>query len=287
MTESPYLVHTARILSVRDEAEGIRTYTLGDSEWLAQALYNFRPGQFVDLTVFGVGEAPFSVSHYDRDAGVIELTVARVGEVTEALHSLEPGAHVGLRGPYGNGFPLDSLRGKDLVLVAGGIGLAPMKPLVTTFVAGELAAKSLALLYGARTPELLCFTRELGEWAASERVTVCLTVDNPNQSWNGAQGPVTNLIGTVQIDSKGGKAVVCGPEVMMHAALAAFRDRGWDDEDIIFTLERRMECGIGKCGHCGIGGLLVCQDGPVFTAAQLMSVKEYMDHREPARGSTS
>lgn len=275
MGESPYAVRLAAIRNIRDEARDIKTFTVEGSGGFALDPEEFRPGQFVELTVIGVGEAPFSVSRYDSRTGLVEITVANVGEVTGALHGLEPGSEVGIRGPYGNGFPLGELAGKDLLLMAGGIGMAPLRPLIGAVLDGSLPVRSLTVLYGARTPRHLCFRDEIESWSSIPGARVYLTVDIPDGEWTGTTGPVTNLVERASANPETTKAVLCGPEVMMKVGLETLRAAGWADDNVLLTLERRMECGVGKCGHCGMGSFLVCQEGPVFHLSELARSPEY------------
>lgn len=275
MDRLSYTGSCARVLSVTHEADGIKTLRIELTEGLDAPVEAFRPGQFVELTVLGVGEAPFSVSGLSRADRWLELTVARVGEVTERVHELEVGETVVLRGPYGRGFPLERLVGKDVLIVAGGIGLAPLRPFVHMFLGGDLAVRSLTVLYGARNPALVCFREELSSWASTGLIDVRTTVDSGTPGWTGATGSVVDLLSEARAGAGRGVALVCGPEVMMRIASARLLAGGWSAEDVFLSVERRMECGLGKCGHCGIGGLLVCQDGPVMPLSQLARWPEW------------
>ncbi len=204
------------------------------------------PGQFAMLYAFGAGEAPISVSAID---GGVEHTIRAVGAVTRALCEADA---IGVRGPYGNTWPIDEADGRDVVVVAGGIGLAPLRPVVRAL--GDRAR----VLYGARTPQELLFTEELERWGAQ------ITVDAPSAGWDGSVGVVTKLIERADLDSANTVAMICGPEVMMRFAAAGLRARGVPADAIWVSLERGMRCGVGHCGHCQLGRLLICRDGPVF-----------------------
>jgi sulfhydrogenase subunit gamma (sulfur reductase) len=268
-----YAPRVAVIKAVKDEAEGIKTFRLelrdGDT-----GAFSHRPGQFVELTVFGVGEAPISISSSPAERDWLELTVASVGEVTEALHDKQEDQLVGIRGPYGNGFPLDDVGDRHLVFVAGGIGLAPLRSVVNQVLAERARFGRVTVLYGARRPDLLCFRAELEEWNRAPNTEVLLTVDAPEDGWVGEVGPVTVLLPRVEMDVGKSVAFVCGPPVMIRYAVEGLLGLGFAEQDIVTSLERRMECGVGKCGHCSVGKAHVCTDGPVFDYARLKELKE-------------
>jgi NAD(P)H-flavin reductase len=224
----------------------------------------FRPSQFVMLTLLGIGEAPISICSDPACADSFELCVRRVGTVTTALHALGRGDPVWIRGPFGNGVPIDALRGFDLVLVAGGLGLAPLRPLVFWILAHRGDFGRVSLLYGTRTPEDGLFRGDLAQWAAAP-IDVRCSADRATAGYNGPVGPVTGLIPDVELEPVRTAAVVIGPPVMYRFALRELRARGIATRRIFLSLERRMRCGIGKCGHCQVNGALVCQDGPVFS----------------------
>ena len=240
-----------------------------------------RPGQFHMLSVFGVGEVPISVSGLDRPDGAVEHTVRAVGSVTDVLVDAAVGGVVGGRGPFGVGWDLAAAEGGDVVVVAGGIGLAPLRPLVQAVLARRERFGAVVVLVGARTPDDLCFVGDLDGWAARPDVHVALTVDRPlgpgSDPWPGAVGVVTQLVDVAPFDPARATAFVCGPEVMMRFAARALVDRGMAAGAVQVTLERSMSCGIGQCGHCQLGPLLVCRDGPVVGAEaflQLATVPE-------------
>lgn len=216
------------------------------------------PGQFMMVYAFGVGEVPISVSH-TRD---LRLTIRDVGIVTHALCHTPEGAVLGLRGPYGNSWPVDSAEGGDVVVVAGGIGLAPLRPVVHRALARRDAFGAVDVLYGARTPGDLLYVDELETWRAEAYVDV--TVDAPSGSWDGKVGVVPKLVAGAPFRPEAASAFVCGPEIMMRYAIEALRERGVAAERIFVSLERHMDCGVGLCGHCQLGPTLICRDGPVY-----------------------
>jgi sulfite reductase subunit B len=229
---------------------------------------DYRPGQFVQVSVLGAGEAPISICSSPSQKGSFELCVRDVGLVTGALAGLKQGDELGIRGPYGNSFPIDELRGQNLIFIAGGIGLAPLRSAINCVVANKDDYGRVTILYGARTKEDIVFASELDQWRQQKDLDVFTTIDKPQEGWTGNVGVVTTLIEKIKNQSNV-KAFVCGPPIMIHFTIKELLGAGWAEHDIITTLERHMKCGVGKCGHCYIGGKYVCTDGPVFTYAQI------------------
>jgi NAD(P)H-flavin reductase len=232
------------------------------------------PGQFDMLYVHGVGEVPISTSGDPDGDGRLTHTIREVGAVTRALCALEPGAVVGVRGPYGNEWPLAEAAGGDLVVVAGGIGLAPLRPAIRQVLASRGDYEAFSVLLGARTPGDLLYVDEVEEWRSRFDVEVDVTVDAAAPGWHGRVGLVTTLIPGAPFDPAKATAFVCGPEVMMVFVVRALLDRGMPIERIWVSMERNMRCGVGHCGHCQLGPVLVCRDGPVFRADRMMPLME-------------
>ncbi|HET8558529.1 MAG TPA: FAD/NAD(P)-binding protein [Gaiellaceae bacterium] len=231
------------------------------------------PGQFVMVYAFGVGEVPISVSGPpDRPGEPVVLTVRDVGAVTHAICSSEPGTTLGLRGPFGNSWPVEAGSGGDVLVVAGGIGLAPLRPVVLHALAHRSEYGAASVLYGARTPQDLLYTDELRRWR--EELAVEVTVDAADTSWTGRVGVVPKLVERADFRPEAVRAFVCGPEVMIHFTVEALRGRGVPDERIFLSLERDMRCGVGLCGHCQLGPTLICRDGPVYSQAQVTRLLE-------------
>jgi anaerobic sulfite reductase subunit B len=234
------------------------------------------PGQFVMVYAFGVGEVPISVSGPPEVPGEpVVLTVRDVGAVTHAICSAEPGSVLGVRGPLGNSWPIEDAAGGDVVVVAGGIGLAPLRPVVLHAIAHRDSYQAVWVLYGARTPQDLLYRDELEAWQYD--VGVDVTVDAADTTWLGRVGVVPKLAAQADFRPEAVSAFVCGPEVMIHYTVEALHERGVPDEQIFLSLERDMRCGVGLCGHCQLGPTLICRDGPVYTqaqVAQLMEVRE-------------
>jgi anaerobic sulfite reductase subunit B len=233
------------------------------------------PGQFTMLYAWGAGEVPISVSGVETGGRLVQ-TIRDVGAVTHKLCGLEPGAAVGVRGPLGHGWPVEELAGADVVVVAGGLGLAPLRPAVRALLARRGQFGRLVLLYGARTPPDLLYRDEMQRWA-EEGLDVQLTVDAADAAWDGAVGVVGKLVGRADFDTGSAAALMCGPEVMMRFTALALAERGLPADRTYVSLERSMKCGVGQCGHCQIGPTLVCLDGPVYTWAEMarwLSVRE-------------
>lgn len=275
MTENIYAPHLVTIEKVRDEAEGVKTFTLTFKDQTVGEAFDYRPGQFGEVTVFDVGEAPISITSSPANKGYFELSVAGVGKVTRALHLKREGDLIGFRGPYGNGFPFGEVESNDVLFVAGGIGLAPLRSLINQMFTERNKFGKISILYGARYPALLCFRDELSRCAKLENSEVLLTVDTaPDNGWQGNVGVVGSLLPKVKINIENTVAFVCGPPIMIHFVIIDLLKMGFGQDRIITTMERRMECGLGKCGHCNIGEKYVCLDGPVFSYQQLKELGE-------------
>lgn len=268
MTPIPFRVRT-----VREELS--HTFTLeleppdGDFEFL--------PGQFTMVYAFGIGEVPISISSSAADSGTILQTIRRTGAVTHALGRLKSGDYVGIRGPYGAPWPMDELKGRDLLIIGGGIGLAPLRPAIYHALENRADYNRVVVLYGTRTPDDILFADELARWGARTDVTTLTTVDAADRGWNGAVGVVTRLIGRVGFDATNTTALVCGPEIMMTVTAERLMEgHSMAPENILVTMERNMKCAIGVCGHCQFGSKFICTDGAVFPfpdVAGLFSIK--------------
>jgi NAD(P)H-flavin reductase len=247
-----------------------------DLEFAGDAHFDCAPGQFNMLTAFGVGEAAISVSG-DPATGPLIHTIRAVGPVSTALTQLAPGDPIGVRGPFGAGWPMAAAEGKDVVVVAGGLGLAPLRPAVYRLLAERARYGRVALLLGARRPEDIVFRHEVESWRGRFDVEVEVTVDHAVSDWRGHVGVVTTLIGRLDLDPRNTLAMVCGPEVMMRVVALALADRGVGEDAIYLSMERNMKCAIGHCGHCQLGPTFICRDGPVFTWRRLkplIAIKE-------------
>ena len=273
MVTNIYYPHPASIIDVKEETPDIKTFTLSFKDEEIQNRFTFRPGQFVLLSVLHCGEAPISICSPPTFSKGLELSIKKMGRLTGEVHRYSKGDEAGLRGPYGNGFPLEELCGHDLLFVGGGIGLAPLRSLVEYVLSNRSDFGEVTVLYGARTPADLVFRDDLAAWAGKEDLNVMITVDRGDSEWKGEIGPVTHLWKKATIYPSTTKAIICGPPVMISFVVSDLLKMGFNEDDIITTLERHMKCGVGKCGHCSIGSKFTCIDGPVFTYRQLKELQ--------------
>jgi sulfhydrogenase subunit gamma (sulfur reductase) len=264
-----YLPHLAVIEKIIDETPGVRTFHFNFKDPALKESFTFESGQFGEYSIFGIGEATFCISSSPTRRGHMEFAVQRAGKVTNALHRLGVGVEIGVRGPYGNSFPLDYLKGKNLVFVAGGIGLAPLRSLVWNVIDNRDMYGNVDIIYGARSPADLCFKYDLEAWGKDTTLKMTTTVDRGTDEWKGNVGFVPAVTEKVAPSPKNAVAIVCGPPVMIRFTFPVLEKLGFTPENMITTLEKRMKCGIGKCGRCNIGEIYVCRDGPVFSYAQI------------------
>lgn len=255
----PMVPHVVRVREVRRELTDTFTLTLEPPPG-----YAFRAGQFNMLYAFGVGEAAISVSGDPTDSDKLVHTIRAVGSVTNALDRLRPGNSLGVRGPFGSCWPLDDIRGRDVILIAGGIGLAPLRPSIYHLLRHRSDYRRIVLLFGARKPSDLLYQEELHAWARQENVQVLIAVNQADTSWRGHVGFVTSLIPYAEFDAQNAVVLMCGPEIMMTLGIKELTKAGLTDDRLYLSLERNMQCAIGFCGHCQFGPSFVCMDGPVF-----------------------
>jgi NAD(P)H-flavin reductase len=237
--------------------------------------FSFLPGQFNMLYSFGLGEVAISISGDCEKSLPLVHTIRAVGSVTNAMKVLKKGDVIGVRGPFGSSWPVDLAKGKDVLVIVGGIGLAPLRPVIYYLLNHLNDYNRISLLYGARTPEDRIYIKELETW--KDKIDVLTTVDRTTKRWHGNVGVVTNLIKKAKFDPKNTVAMMCGPEVMMRFCGYNLRDAGISQQNIFLSMERNMKCAIGFCGHCQLGGSFICKDGPVFTYEEM---KQYLDLRE-------
>ncbi len=231
--------------------------------------FKFTPGQFNMMYVFGVGEVPISISGDPHQNKVLVHTTRAVGNVTKAMRALKTGETIGIRGPYGTGWPVGQAEGNDVVIIAGGIGLAPLRPVIYETLTNRGKYGKVVLLYGTRTPEDILFRKELEKWRSRFDLDIFLTVDRATGSWHGNVGVVTSLIRRSPFDPLSCTVMICGPEIMMRFTVLELQKRGVADESIYVSMERNMKCGIGLCGHCQLGQSFICKDGPVYRYDQI------------------
>jgi sulfhydrogenase subunit gamma (sulfur reductase) len=233
-----------------------------------------KPGQFVEVSLFGFGEAPISISSSPTTEPNFELTVRKTGRVTNQMHQLQAGSLLGIRGPFGNGFDVNLFKGKDMLFICGGIGLAPLKSLIEYTIAKRDAFNRITILYGTKNPSEILYPYEIRQWQKREDVEFHITVDRPDDNWRGKVGVITTLIPQLELDLDNTIAAVVGPPVMYKFVIMSLKAKRLPDENIYLSLERRMKCGVGKCGHCQINNTYVCQDGPVYHYPRTKKLEE-------------
>jgi len=253
------------LVGTKDLADDIKLFQIelnGDG-------FDYQPGQFAFVSAFGVGEAPFGLASVSSRTPALEFAINRIGTVTSALHGLERGAVVGVRGPLGNAFPLHEMQGKNVVVLGGGIGGAPLRPVIHTILDNRPDYGHLDILWAARSPSLLVFTDEYDDWRSVPDTELHLTVDKGDSDWTGNVGLITELLEKAAPSPEDAVAIICGPPIMIKFTVLTLQKLGFTDEQMIMTLEAKMKCGIGKCGRCNLGEKFVCLDGPVFSYAQV------------------
>lgn len=274
---NPWMVQMARIHKIERNTDDVLTYHLQLVEDPDAHAYRFLPGQFNMLYVPGCGEAAISMSGQPNQSSLVH-TIRNVGRVTSALAVMSPGEQIGVRGPYGTAWPMDACIGRDVILLAGGIGLAPLRPVIYALLANRQRVGKFTLLLGARSPDLLLYADEFSQWN-QQGLHIITTVDRADDQWNGHVGVVPKLFDSlVDIQPDCTLVMACGPEIMMHYSAQAALRRGIPAHAIWVSLERHMQCAVGLCGHCQLGPLFVCKDGPVLAydrAEPLMRIKEW------------
>ena len=266
---NPMMPHLATLVGVQDLATGIKLFQVKLNDPKVEAGLNYDPGQFAEVSAFGVGEAPFGIASMHSSGGPIEFAVNRVGTVSDALHRLDAGDIIGIRGPLGNGFPMEDFKGKNVVVLGGGIGGAPLRPVIQTILKDRGSYGRLSIFWAARSPDLLVFTDEYDEWRAQPDTELHLTVDNATPEWPHKEGLITTLVEGVEPSPENTVTITCGPPIMIKFAMMSLEKLGFTAEQNWVTLEAKMKCGIGKCGRCNMGEVFICTDGPVFCFDQV------------------
>ena len=259
LAPNAYMPIPARIGQMTGDIEDVFTWVLEPAQ-----PFEFVPGQFNMLYAHGVGEAPISISGDPTDPTVLHHTVRVVGKVTRALGALDVGDEVGVRGPFGSTWPIEEAAGQDVLFVAGGLGLAPLRPAILSVLARRGEFGQVSIIYGARSPEDILFRRELEAWRGRFDVDLDAIVDRSGTDWYGPVGVVTRLVAEADVDPETSIAMVCGPEIMMRFTARELEQRGFAQSQIWISMERSMKCAVGLCGHCQLGGSFVCKDGPVY-----------------------
>ncbi len=274
MDANPYLPVPTKLVDVVEETHNIKTFVVEPERPIP-----FEAGQFVEVTVPGLGEAPFTPSSSPAVTERMEITIMRVGRITEKLHALAPGADVAIRGPLGQPYPLDKYCGREILIVGGGVGLAPLRALLYALMLNLDRYRRVIVRYGAKTPGDIIYRKAVEERWGQDALDVMTTVDEGDGQWTGKTGVVTTILDPdcLQCDPGNGVAVVCGPPIMMKFATLKLLDIGYAPADIYLSMEKNMSCGIGKCGHCRLGPYYACKDGPVFAYEQIQSISKIWD----------
>ncbi|MBA1444718.1 MAG: FAD/NAD(P)-binding protein [Chromatiales bacterium] len=264
-----HLPHSAVIDRRVQESPGIFSLRLQYVDTHVQDIFEFQPGQFNMLSLFGVGEVPISIVSDPDDSHFFDHTIRVAGRVTEALSRLQPGDRVGIRGPFGRGWPMAQAEGQDVVVVTGGLGCAPLVSVIRYLLRRRDRFGDIHIMQGVKNEDDLIWRRQYEVWSREQGVNVQLAADMPGKEWPWQQGLVTELINTLDLNLEKTISMLCGPELMMLAAIAQLRDLKLDDQRIWLSMERNMQCGFGQCGHCQVGPKFVCKDGPVFCYSEV------------------
>jgi NAD(P)H-flavin reductase len=273
MNKNLYQPVNSEIVDIIDESPTIKSFVV-----VPEKEFHFATGQFVELTLPGEGEAPFTPSSSPAVTDKMEISIMKAGRVTALLHECKKGQKVGIRGPYGNGYPVEDFVGKEVYIIGGGVGLAPIRSLFLTLVDRLRDFKSVVCRYGAKTPEDFIYKSTLFDsWQKIDGVDMKLTVDKANGQWDYNVGVVTTICAKSDVDVKNAVAVICGPPIMMKFATMRMLEFGLQDSQIYLSMEKNMSCGVGKCGHCMLGKYYVCKDGPVFTYDQIKKYPNIWD----------
>lgn len=263
---------TATILEVIDETPDVKTFRVKIDDEPTWEAFRQKPGQVAELSVFGAGESVISITSSPTRRDYLEFSIKRCGVVTDAIHTLLEGDKIGVRGPYGNGFPVEAWKGKNLVIIGGGIGLAPVRSVLNYALDNRDDYGKITLFYGARTPADLVFKWQYEEWKRAKDMDVHLTVDCGDDAWTGPVGVVGSILKEANPSPENTIALLCGPPIMIKFVLQDLHGMGFTPEQIVTTLEGKMQCCVGQCGRCNVGSKYICKDGPVFTLAELNAI---------------
>ena len=276
MAANPYRPWPARITSITELTATEKLFEFRLVDECIRNAFHHEPGQFVELSIFGVGEAPISISSSPSKSGFIELCVRRAGRFTEALHKMQCGDIVGIRGPFGRGFPFEKMRGHDILLVAGGLGIAPLRSLINNIHDERSDFGKVTIIYGSKTPQEVMFRNQFEMWRHRKDFDLYLTVDHADETWDGEEGLVTKPFEHLEINPDTTFGALCGPPVMYRFVVQEMRKKGISYDHIYMSFERHMKCGMVKCGHCQIGHQYCCIDGPVFNYWEAKNIQGSM-----------
>ncbi len=272
---NPYIPYpvTLEDVTIENEAKDLKTLTFVFEDQGDLKRFDYLPGQFAEVSLFGIGESPFGIASSPTEHGKLMFTIKRTGTVTHELHNLETGRHLGVRGPLGNSFPWERLRGMNIVVVSGGFAFTTLRSALVYMLAHRGDYGRITALYGVRSPGEFLYKETLEEWRTSEELDLTLTVDRePDEPWDGAVGLVPNVLRELAPSPERAVVLVCGPPIMIRFTIPVLKELGFEATDIVLSLENRMKCGIGKCGRCNVGSKYVCVDGPVFTLEELQAL---------------
>lgn len=274
-SQNPLLPYMGKLVEIKDLANEIKLFRVEMLNGGSEAFKDYKPGQFAFVSAWGVGEAPFGIASVPQRGKLLDFAVNRLGSVTTDMHQLGLGDLVGVRGPLGNWFPMEKFKGKNLIVIGGGIGGAPLRPVIQIVLDNRSDYSHLTILWAARHPSLLVFTEEYDEWRNSPGTDLFLTVDQADDRWTYSVGLITDLLKRVAPSPVNAVAIICGPPIMIYFVNKVLvEELGFTPSQNYVTLEARMHCGIGKCGRCNLGDKFVCVDGPVFTMAEVGSLLE-------------
>jgi sulfhydrogenase subunit gamma (sulfur reductase) len=274
LNQNPYMPEMATVTRIIEETPNIKSFQVVLNDKEKMKAFKFQPGQVGQLSVFGVGESTFVINTPPTRMDYLQFSVMKAGEVTAALHNIYEGDQVGVRGPLGNYFPYENMKGKNILFIGGGIGMAPLRTLILYMLDNRADYKDITIIYGARTPADLCFKEDVKDWESHKDVNLILTVDAQFPGWEKRVGFVPTVLKEVAPKPDNTVAITCGPPIMIKFVLEGLAELKFPDDQIITTLEKRMKCGIGLCGRCNIGHKYVCKDGPVFTLKELKELPD-------------
>ncbi len=275
--KNPYLPYSARIEEIVVESDdgSLKSFKLVFEDQKEWARWRHTPGQFAMLSIPGKGEIPIGIASAPNERDGLLFTVNRAGVVTTALHQMDVGARIGVRGPLGNGFPVEGdLKGKNVVIIAGGFAFTTLRATLLYLLDNRSDYGDITVVYGARTPGLLLYRKELKAWQERDDLSLYVTIDREAPGWDGLVGFVPTIVGEVSPSPQNARALICGPPIMIKFTMPPLLDAGWTEDQVYLSLENRMKCGIGICGHCNSGPIYVCKDGPVFTMSYLKTIPQ-------------